>query len=487
MPKGAPGASRVHAGGRASDARRRSVSRTPTGRVPNAPRLTAPAALVITAQLHLWSSADECCLVVAIERAIGSPGGHAGFMRGSAVRAAPAAVRALIESYTADKRNKVGAQPHRLRAIAIEVRERLRVHAGPPHRVVSASPESPPPLPALPGSWLGTGGATTARAPPPDGGRILGGTESWGVDRLGTLPDHTVICYERAAGRVQEWRSRTNASPTAAPPPSLLRAIMHTSAVPTALASHSDHFYLPVLGRWVTPAEILTMFSVPGDHPLRAVLCSPPVSPVAAVSMLGRAVHVRAAARALSLALAAIPLQPSPSNPLRYASACSGIDLAAVALDTLLPAAWTYVFASETNEHVAAVLARAHAARGLRPDAIHPDATLPAATTDAPPVHLWLVTPPCEAYSRRNHHRSEGREVDAVSDFDAMLEYARAHRPMAIVVENVEEPAAVLAITAAVLSLPGYTWVTVESEAAAYGPMARARCYWVGNVSGRAV
>jgi hypothetical protein len=43
MPKGAPGASRVYAGGRASDARRRSVSRTPTGRVPNAPRLTAPA------------------------------------------------------------------------------------------------------------------------------------------------------------------------------------------------------------------------------------------------------------------------------------------------------------------------------------------------------------------------------------------------------------------------------------------------------------
>ena len=82
-------------------------------------------------------------------------------------------------------------------------------------------------------------------------------------------------------------------------------------------------------------------------------------------------------ARALSLALAAIPCQPSPTEPLRYASACSGIDLAAVALDTLLPGAWTYVFASEADKHVATVLAHAHAARGLRPDTVHPDAMLP--------------------------------------------------------------------------------------------------------------
>ena len=112
---------------------------------------------------------------------------------------------------------------------------------------------------------------------------------------------------------------------------------------------------------------------------------------------------------------------------------------------------------------------------------VFPDATQPAATSLAPRVDVWFVTPPCQAYSRRNHARTDESAVEAVTDFDRMLEYARMRRPWSVVVENVDEPSAVTAITAAVLSVQGYAWVVIESEAGAYGSMARARRFWVGS------
>ena len=62
-----------------------------------------------------------------------------------------------------------------------------------------------------------------------------------------------------------------------------------------------------------------------------------------------------------------------------------------------------------------------------------------------------------------------------------MLDYARMHRPAAVVIENVDEPAAVANITAAVLSIREYTWRTLESDARMHGPMARKRLFWIGT------
>ena len=99
-----------------------------------------------------------------------------------------------------------------------------------------------------------------------------------------------------------------------------------------------------------------------------------------------------------------------------------------------------------------------------------------------PPVDIWVLTPPCNSYSRRNHFRSDEDHVRAESDLDAMLTYARVHSPKAIVVENVDEPEARTGITAALLSVSGYSWVTFRSCASDYGPMARDRRFWVGRL-----
>ena len=142
---------------------------------------------------------------------------------------------------------------------------------------------------------------------------------------------------------------------------------------------------------------------------------------------------------------------------------------------------WRYEFASELNSDIADILATGHAAHGLTRDAVHEEATSLAATVHAPPVDLWIATPPCESFSRRNHTTSDEDQLESASEFDCMLNYVRLHRPAAVVIENVDEPASRSAVTAVLLSVPGYTWQSFHSDAQAYGPMARARRIWVGR------
>ena len=219
------------------------------------------------------------------------------------------------------------------------------------------------------------------------------------------------------------------------------------------------------------------MFQVPHDSPLAAALLTHTVPDEEAVSHLGRAVHVGCAKRAL---LEAAPLLPT-SRHVRYASACSGIDTVAAGMSAIFPQGWEYVFASEHNALASKVLVRAWSSHGLRPEWVFEDAASREATADAPAVDLWVITPPCPDYSRRNRHRSPAGVLRATSELDQMLEYARLRRPTTIVVENVDEPEARAAITAALLSVQGYTWVTFGSDASEYGSMVRERRFWVGS------
>ena len=107
---------------------KRPLSLTPTGRIPYAPRLNAPAAVTISAQLQLWASSEGATLAQGITRAIATESGRAEFMGGTAVRSAAVSVQALVDSYLREKHEKVLAQPERLQLIAVEVRERLNDH-----------------------------------------------------------------------------------------------------------------------------------------------------------------------------------------------------------------------------------------------------------------------------------------------------------------------------------------------------------------------
>ena len=224
----------------------------------------------------------------------------------------------------------------------------------------------------------------------------------------------------------------------------------------------------------------MRLFAVPRTAPLFEVLSGGVViKPAHAVTLLGKAVHVSSAARAMRTAVGRLPFQPSPSRQLRYASACSGVDMLGVALQHVAPWAWEYVFACEASERASRVLLAAHQQYGLSPSTIYQDACSPVATA-GPYVDIWSITPPCESFSRRNHCRSNEGDLESLSELVVMLGYARCRRPAVIVVENVDEQAAVAGISAALLSVQGYAWEEFVSDARDYGPMARTRHFWVG-------
>jgi hypothetical protein len=63
-----------------------------------------------------------------------------------------------------------------------------------------------------------------------------------------------------------------------------------------------------------------------------------------------------------------------------------------------------------------------------------------------------------------------------------MLWYPRLWRPNIILVENVEEKDAIAVVTAALLSIPGYTWIQFSTESRDTSDMGRARHIWVGTL-----
>ena len=333
------------------------------------------------------------------------------------------------------------------------------------------------------GAWLDDGPPTAtsvARAPPAPDGRLATAVASWGLERMGELPPQAAICFERAHARVQLWRNDDPRRRCAHPPLELLRAIVHDQQVPTMVASSGDHAYLVGLGRWASVTELMRLFRVPSAAPVwRELTTTGGLTPTQAAGALGRAVDVVDAFAAIAAALDAAP---PTTLPVTYAAGCAGLDLFAAAMDlALTPDGWTYVTATESRPEVRAALTRAYACRGLTPEHVTPDARDETALTRQPPVHLWVCGPPCEQFSRRNRARVPGDVAAATADTARMLTYPRIHRPPAIVIENVDEPDARAAVTAAASTLPGYAWQTYPTPPRPGSRQARARRFWIGT------
>ena len=474
-------ASRIAKGGRGR--RRPQGDTTLTGRARSAHRWSTAAAVVASKQQHLLLAFTRATsLREVMQKAIACEAGVDAFIAGSVVRAAPRHVRQLIRCVLMDHSAKVAAAPAKLQYQATQITERLRAHAGAPGRVRDVAPPAVQRAPREPGWWLDRPGDQVVkqpRPPPPPHGRMLTGLANWDVGRLGRLPDHAVVCFERAEGRVAKWRADNDQEADAPPPERLLTALIFIHSYPTLIASEADHFWLIALGRWATATETMRLFQVPEGSGAWNALLGSAFTSRQLVATLGRAVHVGAAKQAFEMTASAP--RADPSQPPRYASACSGIDLMAVAFGEALGAPFVHTGASELDADVRRALIDIHAPSGLTENSVLSDATDRTAVESAAPADVWSVTPPCESLSRRNHSRSEEDMVDAARDLDKMLHFPRTHRPGAIVVENVNEPEARSVIDAALLSLPGYEWVTFESDAQALGEMARERRFWVGT------
>ena len=276
------------------------------------------------------------------------------------------------------------------------------------------------------------------------------------------------------------------------PPQRLTRSLLHSSQIPTALGNPADHWYLPVLGRWVSPTEAARLFGVPSSSRLYRAIAgeldygphsrSIPIAASGLLSAFGRSIHYGCASRALDIAID-LAGDVSHNGIVRYGSACSGLDMFATAVESRFGDQFRYCHASEWRSSIRKALLFTYEDRGLVPSRVHKDARVMSCFYG--PVDIWSFTPPCEPFSKRNHKKNDP-EVDAEElvkageQIHSMLWYPRLYRPRIILVENVCEHAATTIISSMLLSLPGYDWVTLETEARDYSESCRRRRLWIG-------
>ena len=230
-----------------------------------------------------------------------------------------------------------------------------------------------------------------------DNPRITEGVEGW---PLGWITEPVVFCFERASGRVNSERGGHADE-------SFMRGVVNTIAFPTVLGNASSHLLVKAPGvplRFVTVEETARAFQVPPDGSLMRVLSDPKLlTPIQAVSCLGRGIHV-GVARCIVRKLVSRGIL---CRGMTYGSAFSGIDTFAAAVEAELGCDWAYLFASELNDRVRLALLSAWSAHGLLESHCHTDARSDAAVAELA-VDLWVSSPPCEAHSKSNRKRKEG-------------------------------------------------------------------------------
>ena len=298
---------------------------------------------------------------------------------------------------------------------------------------------------------------------------------------------------ERARSRVKHERRGSLTFPRDA---RFRDALVHKLVLPTLTAS--DHYFDLRAWRWWSPREVAAAFGVPPSSAISACLSGAelPFGPKRLVAALGRSVCVPVMARVIHRAVQAT-LPPPPAGEeatIRYGSLFSGIDLSAVALESLVAGSlrsppperlqvsrFEYVLAAESDADLRGLLGRAWASRGLRKPHIYEDARSLLQST-VPDVHLLVVTPECCEFSPRKRGRMRVAQAKALQDTSDALEYVRRRQPRAVVLENVDEPGVVPFVDDMLGKIEAYRWERVVIDPADHcgWPMHRRRAYWIG-------
>jgi hypothetical protein len=232
--------------------------------------------------------------------------------------------------------------------------------------------------------------------------------------------------------------------------------------------------------RFMTVAEVARAFMLAFGSPLwQALVESDALKPLQAVERMGRGIHVGVAQAIVAMLVAEGSLQPGAT----YASAYSGIDMFAAAVDAELEGEWRYSFASEPDVLSRRVLLQAWGQRGLRAERCYLDACSTEARQEAS-VDLWVSSPECTSHSPANRGDEGNVSAAQAASLAAIwqsLDYVRRARPRAVVLENVAQRSISGPLTGLLSRLGGYSVRTgvLDPQTAADAPIARERQFWV--------
>ena len=289
---------------------------------------------------------------------------------------------------------------------------------------------------------------------------------------LGRVQHQGAVVFSRAGGRVREWLKRHDDASEAEIELSLANALVHKDILPTLTANKQDQPWLTGPQRYMSVHEVCRCMGLRDRSPITRALASMRY-PANAVQLLGKAVHAGVASLIVSM------LEQEGLLPvyLTYASACSGIDTFAEALDVARPGGmFLYAHAAESDGAALDVLQRIWALPRAR---MYRDA---ADTADAPCVHLYMLTPDCHDFSKRRHGRDAEIVAQGAVEASYVSPFLAAGRATVAVVENVDERDGVGHLTTLVAAFPAYSWRSQRLAADEHAgfPTSRERRFWVG-------
>ena len=207
------------------------------------------------------------------------------------------------------------------------------------------------------------------------------------------------------------------------------------------------------------------------------------LSTVEALCVLGSAVH-RVSGRCALRRLLSRRSASRLGRPVTYASAFSGVDTVAAALDDILGAeGWRHEFLAEINPKVRAAATAAWTTRGLDPGRAHHDARDLGGEAW---VELFGLTGECVEFSPKQHSPSSVRRARALRDINLALDYVRKHKPHLVLIENVDTDAVTIPLSGVLGEMPEYEWerLPICPHRHLGWPVRRWRSFWLGCLRG---
>ena len=314
----------------------------------------------------------------------------------------------------------------------------------------------------------------------------------WKIDvRAGEA--NAVMCVARAERMMKGWKAEKHGGKNLKRelPQSVTSRIVHTTVLPTAVASRAERFYLPGLKRHMSAEEELNAFGVAPRSTIRKAM-QQAATDTQAIAYTSAAVEVRGLKMVVREAMkeAGMEVPEKGGSKLRMMSLCCGIGTMAEATEQLTQGAWEYVQAAEKGKIQRNILKAAWKKRGLTEARIADDAFDATMLATAPESDMLTVTMECGPFSRQSQTSAE-EAMEEVDKVRKVMEYATRCKPAMIVFENAADlikSARMRACGEAMEqhmkeALPEYTWraQVIDAKAHAGVPMDRERAFWVGT------